>query len=199
MAKRVLIEDIRRQELTLAGLEVLMEGGPDGATMERIGARAGMSRGIVNYYFKSKDELIVEVVKRAFFDSGVRCAHLQETVATARERLKVIVQVKLRDFMVTPEVARSWIATFSRYASHPEFQLAQLGFDQKTLADLKSELSSLVRRESLDITAKLVLSQIKGLWLERALVGYRQSCTDAIAEVEALIDLAIAADPYSPS
>jgi TetR/AcrR family transcriptional repressor of bet genes len=52
------IEKIRRQDLVRAAYRTFLEHGLNGMTMARIGERAGMSHGIVNYYFKSKDELL---------------------------------------------------------------------------------------------------------------------------------------------
>ena len=39
-----------------------------GTTVARIGKRAGMSHGIVNYYFKSKDQLLCAVKKAETLD-----------------------------------------------------------------------------------------------------------------------------------
>jgi len=53
------IEKIRRRDLVKAAYQTFLEYGLSGTTVARIGARAGMSHGIVNYYFKSKDHLAV--------------------------------------------------------------------------------------------------------------------------------------------
>ena len=64
---KVSIEDIRRRELIEAAYLTFLEHGLNGTTMARIGERAGMSHGIVNYYFKSKDELLSAVVRKSMF------------------------------------------------------------------------------------------------------------------------------------
>ena len=55
---RTSIEKIRRQDLVRAAYSTFLEHGLSGMTMARIGARAGMSHGIVNYYLKGKAELL---------------------------------------------------------------------------------------------------------------------------------------------
>ena len=54
-------------DLVEAAYLTFLEHGFNGMTMARIGERAGMSHGIVNYYFKSKDELLSAVVRKANF------------------------------------------------------------------------------------------------------------------------------------
>eukprot|EP01035_Chromulina_nebulosa_P060370 gene60370-82600_t len=57
MAKRS-IKAIRRDELMDAAIDVVGEEGLSGATLAIIASRAGMSAGLVNHYFESKEELL---------------------------------------------------------------------------------------------------------------------------------------------
>ena len=62
-----------------------------GATFERVAAEAGVSRGLLHYYFGTKERLLVEVVRR---DSEIRVARLDAPLAaagTAEEVLDVLV------------------------------------------------------------------------------------------------------------
>ena len=57
MAKRS-IKAMRREELMDAAVAVIGDEGMSGATMAAIARRAGMSAGLVNHYFDSKEELM---------------------------------------------------------------------------------------------------------------------------------------------
>lgn len=61
-------EPVRRAETINATLECICEYGIDHTTLDMVAAKAGFSKGIVFYYFKSKKQLIEESLK-AFFSS----------------------------------------------------------------------------------------------------------------------------------
>jgi AcrR family transcriptional regulator len=52
-----------------------------GSTFEHVSREAGVSRGLLHYYFGTKERLLVEVVRR---DSELRVARLDEPLANAR-------------------------------------------------------------------------------------------------------------------
>ena len=51
-----------------------------GATFERVASEAGVSRGLLHYYFGTKERLLVEVVRR---DSEIRVSRLDAPLAAA--------------------------------------------------------------------------------------------------------------------
>src|SRR4051812_50117217 len=55
--------------------------GSAGSTFDRVAGEAGVSRGLLHYYFGSKEQLLVEVVRR---DCDLRLAVLDERLAEAR-------------------------------------------------------------------------------------------------------------------
>ena len=59
------IEDIRRVELIEAAHRIFLREGLRGLTTTRICHEAGMSQGILTYYFKDKDEVLFEMVRFA--------------------------------------------------------------------------------------------------------------------------------------
>jgi AcrR family transcriptional regulator len=75
---RVPIEDIRRVELIAATLRIMSEQGFERATVRDIARAAGASVGSVNYYFKSKDDLLRAAVEET--DARFR-SHVRATVA----------------------------------------------------------------------------------------------------------------------
>lgn len=65
---KVGMEPKRRADTINATLECICEYGIDGVTLDLVAARAGFSKGVVSYYFKSKKRLIIESL-RAFLSS----------------------------------------------------------------------------------------------------------------------------------
>src|ERR671931_1785193 len=57
------------------------EVGIAGSTFERVAARAGVSRGLLHYYFGTKERLLVEVIRR---DTQARIEAIGDGLAAAR-------------------------------------------------------------------------------------------------------------------
>src|SRR3954462_15404211 len=55
--------------------------GSAGSTFDHVAREAGVSRGLLHYYFGTKEQLLVEVVRR---DADLRMAVLDERLAEAR-------------------------------------------------------------------------------------------------------------------
>ena len=64
--------DERRARLTEVLLEVVAESGLEGASIRTIAARAGVSIGTVQHYFKTKDEMLQHAYRRVGADLGAR-------------------------------------------------------------------------------------------------------------------------------
>src|SRR5438128_3076045 len=54
--------------------------GVAGSTFDHVAREAGVSRGLLHYYFGTKEQLLVEVVRR---DSDIRLAALDAAIASA--------------------------------------------------------------------------------------------------------------------
>ncbi len=65
----------------------MARSGTSGSTFEQVAAEAGVSRGLLHYYFGTKEKLLVEVVRR---DADLRMARLDEPLAAARTADDVI-------------------------------------------------------------------------------------------------------------
>jgi len=60
--------------------ESVAKRGAAGSTFEHVAREAGVSRGLLHYYFGTKEQLLVEVVRR---DAEIRVARLDEPLARA--------------------------------------------------------------------------------------------------------------------
>lgn len=67
---RSFIEEARRAQIVTAAIETIAEVGYHRASMGKIGARAGISRGLISYHFAGKSELIREVVTTVYSDAA---------------------------------------------------------------------------------------------------------------------------------
>ncbi|HEY6631321.1 MAG TPA: transcriptional regulator BetI [Rhizobiaceae bacterium] len=169
--KRTRIEDIRRTELVRAAHRVFMEHGLSGLTTARICAEAGMSPGILAYYFKGKDEVLFGMVRhnnRILMEDVI--AKLK-TAKTRWQRFIALVEGNFPENAFEPNVARAWLSVCAAAASNPQFALLQTIFYRRLNSNLASAFAGVLEPKSLRETTLAVGALIDGMWLRKAAGG----------------------------
>lgn len=111
-----------------------------GATFERVATEAGVSRGLLHYYFGTKERLLVEVVRR---DSEIRVARLDEPLAaasTADEVMDVLVSSLLDLIENEPGFFVLLFELFTAGRRHPEIQREVAEMFRKTRGHVATAL-----------------------------------------------------------
>jgi AcrR family transcriptional regulator len=85
--KRQELSEERKNEILDAALEVFGELGLQEASVDDVVERAGLSKGTLYWYFKSKDRLIGALMKRFFAQELGKIRELQKGRGSVRERL----------------------------------------------------------------------------------------------------------------
>src|SRR6187431_1764629 len=75
------LEGDKAQRIIEAMRASVARRGAAGSTFDHVAREAGVSRGLLHYYFGTKERLLVEVVRR---DTEVRLAAIDEALAEAR-------------------------------------------------------------------------------------------------------------------
>jgi AcrR family transcriptional regulator len=105
MSPRPSVRDERRRQILQAALKVFARLGLDQARMDDIVTEAGLSKGALYWYFKSKDEIIIAILDSLF---GREVAELEALLAaegSARQRLLAFVDHALADLKATTRLA----------------------------------------------------------------------------------------------
>src|SRR3954453_23253564 len=122
------LDSDKAQRILAAMRERVGRRGAAGSTFDHVAQAAGVSRGLLHYYFGSKERLLVEVVRR---DSEVRMHRLEEHLATA-DSIDAIVDVlvrQLEDFVADDTYAHAIIHelfSVSRHNDEVREELAEL-------------------------------------------------------------------------
>jgi AcrR family transcriptional regulator len=122
------LDSDKARRIVAAMRESVGRHGAAGSTFDHVAQEAGVSRGLLHYYFGSKERLLVEVVRS---DSDLRMQSLELGLAEAHsvdEIVEVLVR-KLRDFVAEDPAAHALIhELFSVSRRNPEIrdELAEL-------------------------------------------------------------------------
>ncbi|HKX10569.1 MAG TPA: helix-turn-helix domain-containing protein [Stellaceae bacterium] len=95
---RTFIEQARRRQIVEAAIEVLAEAGYAQTSLERIALRAGISRGLISYHFAGRDDLMAEVIAKAYKEGTAYMRPRLEAATTPAEALHEYVRSNL-EFM----------------------------------------------------------------------------------------------------
>ncbi len=166
--KRTRIEDIRRVELIQAAHRVFRAQGLAGLTTARICAEAGMSPGILAYYFKGKGDALFEMVR---YNNRILA---QEVVLRLRgahgswERLQAVVEGNFPEQAYDRATANAWLSVCSAAATNAEYARLQKCFYRRLGSNLGSCLRPVIRGARLRDLVLTIGVMIDGLWLRKA-------------------------------
>jgi TetR/AcrR family transcriptional regulator, transcriptional repressor of bet genes len=165
---RTRIEDLRRAELIAAAHRVFMEHGLSGLTTARICAAAGMSPGILSYYFDGKDEVLYAMVRmnnRALVQDVVTRLR---SARTCWDRLEAIIEGNFPARFYERNVANAWLSVCAASAQNDRFARLQRLFHARLASNLASVFDGVVAPA---LQRQLILSigaQIDGFWLRKS-------------------------------
>jgi len=161
------IEDIRRIELIDAAHRIFLREGLKGLTTGRICAEAGMSQGILTYYFKDKDEVLFEMVRRA---NGSLMDEVVVNLRQARTRWERMVAIIDGNFPTKEfhrNVANAWISFYAEAAHNERYARLQRLFYRRLRSNIASALSPLWSRSEIDHFVRGFAAMLDGFWLRR--------------------------------
>jgi TetR/AcrR family transcriptional repressor of bet genes len=161
------IEDIRRIELIEAAHRIFLREGLKGLTTTRICHEAGMSQGILTYYFKDKNEVLFEMVRyanRILMDTVV--VNLRH--ATTRwERLLAIIDGNFPAENFDRHTANAWISFYAEAATNSRYARLQRLFYRRLRSNIASALAPFCPRDEIDHFSRGFAAMLDGFWLRR--------------------------------
>jgi AcrR family transcriptional regulator len=113
------LESEKAQRIVAAMRQSVGTRGAAGATFDHVAREAGVSRGLLHYYFGSKERLLVEVVRH---DSELRVATLERNLASA-QTLDAVVEVlvtQVRSFVDEDPASQAVIYEMFSASRHNE-------------------------------------------------------------------------------
>lgn len=174
--QRTFTENARRQQIVGAAIDTIAEVGYAQASLARIAARIGISKGVISYHFAGKDDLIKQVVidvveagrayiiPRVFAEStgpAMLRAYIESNLAFMREHRNYMVAVVeiLRNGAFTTDGGRRVDGRDIDVATHLlQEQLARLQAAGELRSDFDPGVMAVAIRAAIDVVPhRLVL------------------------------------------
>lgn len=168
-------KEIRRLQLIEATIDSLAKRGYSETTMADVADGAGLSRGIVNFHFESKEKLLVATLQHMADEYS---AHWRNALHKAGDdparQMAMLVAADFDRSICNKRKLAAWCAFWGEAKSRPTYQAlcgARDAAYQQVFIDLCADLKSLGGYDYDPHVAALALSaMLEGLWL-RLMMG----------------------------
>ncbi|WP_068955855.1 transcriptional regulator BetI [Pararhizobium polonicum] len=161
------IEEIRRIELIEAAYRIFIRDGLKGLTTTRICHEAGMSQGILTYYFKDKEEVLFEMVRHANRILMDEVVMRLRAARTRWDRILAVVDGNFPESRFERNTANAWISFYAEAAHNERYARLQRLFYRRLRSNLAAELAPVLEREEIAPFVLGFAAMLDGIWLRR--------------------------------
>lgn len=184
---RVEQKQLTRQKLIEATMEVIAAEGFSGVTMAKVAERAGLSRGIGNFHFQSKEQLLLETLRANYFefDAAWRKA-IADAGSSPVDQITGVIKTILTPPIADPSKIAIWVAYWGEAPSRKTYLEICAAHDLEWDNALENILRQIVDKNfnshnmSLAAIAQTLTAMIDGFWVESLIAADRYRPEDAI-------------------
>jgi len=190
--KEQVVSEFRRGEILEAARKVFARRGYSQATVDEIAATAGLAKGTLYQYFRSKQEIYFEALRRSVESLRAEVERDIAAVEETRAKIDAFVRTRLSFFEANRDFFKIFHSEFGNIFTHPAGSRQDLRDLYAGQAEsLRQALESGVRRGELrnvpvETLAFLIYDTTRGC-VARRLLGWTVSDLDSEARV--IVDL----------
>jgi TetR/AcrR family transcriptional repressor of bet genes len=179
---------IRRQQLIEATIVALAEKGQARLKLQDVAEAAGLSYGLVNFYFETKEKLLTETLR---YMAAEYRANWNEALAAAGDspakQLEALIQADFNDRIYTPHRLMAWCTFWGEAQSRPTYQQECNATDMDYIRVMEGICSRLIAETSSSLkpvrVARVIRVTMEGLWLDMITTGTPYPRTECLRTV----------------
>lgn len=195
---RINVKDKRKQQLIDANISSIAKRGLSETTIAHVSQGAGMSRGIVNFYFTTKESMMQETCQYLadeYAGGWERALEKAGDAATAEESLRAIVAAHFTSALCNQKKLAVWVAFWGHASSHNEYKKIIAAADATFLAKVSALWSGVAGNAALSAEefAYELHALIRGSWLNFLLSSQASEREALAAKCQVFVSRALAA------
>ena len=191
------IRSIRRAELSRAAFEAVVQFGLRRTTLDKVGAIAGVSKGVVLHHFKEKSALLEAVFRRSNTLLSESVIELYRYAETPYERLWAIIIANFFETIFNRRVCQAWVSLISEVPHNEGCQRVQIANNDRIRSNLMHELRHFLPESEAQKVARHLGVQIDGIWVRAGLLPTPVEPDVAVSEIEFAISKMLPFDEIS--
>ncbi|MDE3080649.1 MAG: transcriptional regulator BetI [Paracoccaceae bacterium] len=164
-AGRKASKETRRRQLIEATIDSLARRGYAETTLAHVAEGAGLSAGIVNFHFESKEKLFVATLTHLADEYTAHWQAARDRAGeTAAERLWAIVQADFDPRLATRRKLAAWCAFWGEAKSRPTYQALCGARDDAYQREIEGLLARIAGEAQAAVLAEGLCALLEGLW-----------------------------------
>lgn len=178
----------RRTQLIESTIETLATRGYARTTLTEVAQTAGLSHGLVNFHFETKEKLLSETL--AYLADEYRLnwlAHLAQAEADPAAQLAALLRADFAATICTPQRLSAWGSFWGEAQSRPLYQVQCGSNDDAYIAQMEEICTRLIAEGNYSGTAARVARVLRvtteGVWLDMITMSPPYSVQEAQATV----------------
>ena len=179
---------IRRQQLTEATIIALAQKGQARLKLQDVADTAGLSYGLVNFYFETKEKLLTETLR---YMAAEYRANWQEALAGAGDsparQLNALLQADFNETIYTPSRLMAWCTFWGEAQSRPYYQQECGASDMEYIRVMEGICARLIAESGGALkparVARVIRVTMEGLWLDLITTGAPYSRKECLRTV----------------
>jgi len=171
-AKRTASKELRQEQLILATIRSIASRGLSDTTMATVAAEAGLSQGIINLHFQSKERLLVETLRYIADEYRQTWKKVLAGVGDSpAQQLHALVMVDFRLPVCERNKLAVWFAFWGESKSRPTYRQICAERDRAYRTEMVQVCQALIEKENYhNLDAETVTAGLSamtsGLWLD---------------------------------
>lgn len=169
-ASRKASRPVRRQQLIDATIVVLARKGYSALTVADVAKTAGLSVGIINFHFESKEKLLASCLTHL---AEEYYRNWQEALAvpgaSVAEKLQMVILGDFNDKIFTPDKLAAWIAFWGETQGRPVYTEICSAYDEERAKAVGSLCEKIIKDGGYKLVPNTVMRALEslgdGLWL----------------------------------
>ncbi|HEY4163046.1 MAG TPA: transcriptional regulator BetI [Dongiaceae bacterium] len=171
MAKLEAVKEVRRKQLIDATIRAIGRVGYASLTLTHVAGEAGLSPGIVNFYFKSKDQLLVATLEQIVDEySAFWQAALSKGKITPAAGLEAMIEADFHTSVCNFEKISIWYAFWAEAGTNPAYQGLVTRLESDYIQQTVELCARIINEGGYGIDARTVAiglnAMIDGLWFD---------------------------------
>jgi len=161
---------VRRQQLIDATIVVLARKGYSALTVADVAKTAGLSVGIINFHFESKEKLLAACLTHLAEEYYRNWQSALATPdATVAEKLQMVILGDFNDKLFTPDKLAAWIAFWGETQGRPIYVEICSDYDEQRARAVGSLCEKIIKDGGYKLVPSTVMRALEslgdGLWL----------------------------------
>jgi AcrR family transcriptional regulator len=186
--RRKLPRDARRVQLIEATIEVLALRGYARTTLTGVARQAGLSHGLVNFHFETKEKLLTETLLHLAEEYRLNwVAALVAAGSRPAQKLDALIRADFNPEICTPAKLSAWCSFWGEAQSRPMYQERCGSNDQIYNEQMEAICAELLKEAGVSgdaaRTARVLRVTTEGVWLDMMTMNEPYDRHEALATV----------------